>query len=84
MNIMDSLFNGMGGSEYYRSLVFPELFPHEPKPRLENWSQQDLEMYCGRWELPEEREPTKAPVQEFDRAAFILDLVEKSYACGDK
>ncbi|MGW1739990.1 hypothetical protein ACWCPQ_14390 [Nocardia sp. NPDC001965] len=46
-NIMDSTFNGMGASEYYRSLVFPELFPGQPKPRLEHWSDEDKEAYCG-------------------------------------
>jgi len=44
---MDSTFNGMGGSEFYRAQVFPELFPHEKPMALENWSQDDLEMYCG-------------------------------------
>ncbi|WP_237080488.1 hypothetical protein [Mycobacteroides abscessus] len=31
----------------YRAEVFPELFPHEKLMRIENWSQQDREMYCG-------------------------------------
>ncbi|WP_236746158.1 hypothetical protein [Mycobacteroides abscessus] len=31
----------------YRAEVFPELFPHEKRMRIENWSQQDREMYCG-------------------------------------
>jgi hypothetical protein len=44
---MDPLFNGMGRSELYRSLLFPELFPHEPPMLLVNWSEQDLEEYCG-------------------------------------
>jgi len=47
VNIMDSTFNGMGGSEFYRAQVFPELFPHEKPMMLENWDQQELEMYCG-------------------------------------
>jgi hypothetical protein len=44
-NIMDPLFNGMGGSEFYRAQIFPDLFPHQKQMMLENWSKQDLEMY---------------------------------------
>ena len=47
LNLMDSLFNGMGGSEMYRAQVFPELFPNQPQMRLENWSLEDLEQYVG-------------------------------------
>lgn len=45
--IFDSTFNGMGRSEMYRAWAIPELFPKEPQPRLENWSDEDLEAYCG-------------------------------------
>lgn len=47
VNIMDSLFNGMGGSEAYRAQVFPELFPHQKLMRIENWSEDDRAAYCG-------------------------------------
>ena len=50
VHIMDKVFNGMGRSEMYRSQVFPELFPHEKPMLLENWSKDDLEMYCGIYE----------------------------------
>jgi len=43
---MDSVFNGMAGSELYRAQVFPELFPHQKRMLIENWSEQDIEMYC--------------------------------------
>lgn len=47
INLLDGTFNGMGGSEFYRGQVFPDLFP-EAKPMLiENWPAQDREMYCG-------------------------------------
>ncbi|ERB55296.1 hypothetical protein N806_29765 [Rhodococcus sp. P27] len=46
-NIFDSLFNGMAASEMYRSWTIPEMFPDQPQPRLENWSAEDLEAYCG-------------------------------------
>jgi len=46
-NIMDGLFNGMAGSEFYRSQVFPELFPHEKPMLTHNWPENDQEMYCG-------------------------------------
>lgn len=45
MNIMDALFNGMAGSEFYRAQVFPELFPHEKQMLIQNWSALDIEMY---------------------------------------
>lgn len=44
-NIMDPLFNGMGGSEMYRAQLFPELWPHQKRMLIENWSELDLEMY---------------------------------------
>lgn len=47
MNIMDTLWNGMGGSEMYRTQVFPELFPNSKGMLVDNWSDQDREMYCG-------------------------------------
>jgi hypothetical protein len=46
VNIMDSVFNGMPRSEFYRAQVFPELFPHEPEMLIDNWPEQDREMYC--------------------------------------
>lgn len=46
-NIMDAVFNGMGGSEFYRAQVFPELFPHEKPMLINNWTENDREMYCG-------------------------------------
>ncbi|ABE67373.1 hypothetical protein PBI_CHE12_54 [Mycobacterium phage Che12] len=46
-NLLDPTFNGMPGSEMYRAEVFPELFPHQKPMRLENWSQDDLELYVG-------------------------------------
>lgn len=45
MNIVDVEFNGSGGSEMYRALILPELFPHQPRWRLENWSEDDLHHY---------------------------------------
>jgi hypothetical protein len=47
-NLLDPLFNGMGRSELYRSLIFPDLFPHEKPMLVHNWSKDDLEMFCGR------------------------------------
>jgi hypothetical protein len=45
--IMDRAYNGMGRSELYRAQVSPELFPHERAMRVENWSEEDREMFCG-------------------------------------
>lgn len=47
VNIMDSAYNGMPGSELYRAQVFPELYPHQPQMKIENWSEEDRRMYCG-------------------------------------
>ena len=47
LNIMDEVYNGMAGSEFYRAQVFPELYPHQKPMLIHNWSQQDREMYCG-------------------------------------
>lgn len=47
---MDSLFDaGFNGarSEMYRAEVTPDLFPHERPMLLQNWSEDDLEMYVG-------------------------------------
>lgn len=46
-NIFDGWFNGSPRSEFYRALVFPELFPHEKPMLVDNWPAQDREMYCG-------------------------------------
>ncbi|AIS73724.1 hypothetical protein SEA_PANAMAXUS_49 [Mycobacterium phage Panamaxus] len=46
-NIMDATFNGMGGSELYRSLVAPDSFPDQKPMRIENWPEQERAMYCG-------------------------------------
>lgn len=34
-------------NDLYRSFVAPELYPEERPARIENWSAQDREMYCG-------------------------------------
>lgn len=44
-NLLDSLFNGM--PELYRAQVFPELWPHEKEMLLENWCEDDLQMFVG-------------------------------------
>ncbi|WP_228798435.1 hypothetical protein [Nocardia cyriacigeorgica] len=44
LNVFDPEFSGL---EMYRAWVMPELYPNQPQPRLENWSKEDLEMYCG-------------------------------------
>jgi len=49
-NIFDAKFNGMGRSEMYRAVHTPDLFPHEKPMLVGNWSQDDLEMYCGIYE----------------------------------
>lgn len=47
MNIFDGAFNGLARSEMYRAQMVPDLFPHEKPMAIENWSQDDLEMYVG-------------------------------------
>jgi hypothetical protein len=55
VNITDHLFNGMGGSETYRALIFPELFPGHGKWYVRNWCVEDIidywiDMEKGAWE----------------------------------
>lgn len=49
INIMDSIFNGMGGSEFYRAQVFPDLFPHQKPMLIHHWSLEERVMYCGEY-----------------------------------
>jgi hypothetical protein len=44
---MDSIFNHMPGSEFYRAQVFPELFPHEKPMLVDNWPLEDQIMWTG-------------------------------------
>lgn len=47
VTIFDTQFFDMPRLNMYKSWVFPELYPHEPEARLENWHADDLEAYCG-------------------------------------
>lgn len=47
LSIFDPLFNGMGRSEMYRACLAPDIYVHEPLMLIDNWSEDDLEMYCG-------------------------------------
>ena len=33
--------------ERYVAQFVPDAFPDQPQPRLQNWSEEDIEMYCG-------------------------------------
>lgn len=57
---MDSVFNGMPGSEHYRAQVFPELYPDASRMLVENWSVEDQEMYCGVVSRPDTRRYTSS------------------------
>lgn len=46
-SIFDGAFNGMAGIAMYRSWVTPELYAGQPNALLQNWSQEELEMYVG-------------------------------------
>ena len=46
-NIMDELFNGLAHSQMYRACLVPDVFKHEPPMLLQNWSVDDLVMFCG-------------------------------------
>lgn len=46
-HLLDGTFNGMGGSELYRRELLPDLFPHRKPMLIDNWSEQDREMYVG-------------------------------------
>jgi hypothetical protein len=34
-------------SDMYQAWVFPELFPEERPPALQNWHPEDLAAFCG-------------------------------------
>lgn len=46
-HLFDGMFNGMARSELYRAQLVPELFPHEKPMLVDNWPEQDREMYVG-------------------------------------
>lgn len=58
MNIFDASFNGAAMSEMYRSQVVEDVYPGQPRMRIENWSDEDREMYCGIY-TPERRAELK-------------------------
>lgn len=49
--LIDSVFSsGFSNSprvEMYRAWVHPDLYPNERQAVLKNWSDEDIEMYCG-------------------------------------
>jgi hypothetical protein len=65
INIFDGCFAGMGGREMYLAWVMPDLFPHQPQPRVESWPEDELEYGCGiysperRRELMQQREESR-------------------------
>lgn len=46
-HIIDPGFTGSPRSEMYRSWVYPDIFVNERPAVLANWSDEDLEVYCG-------------------------------------
>lgn len=53
-NIFDSTFNGMAHSEFYRAQVVPDVFPDQPRMLIENWPEEEREIWCGIY-TPERR-----------------------------
>lgn len=48
-SLFDSTFNGAGRIEMYRRWMVPDLYPHELDPVLNNWSDEEKELYCGKY-----------------------------------
>lgn len=46
-SVFSSAFSSAPHADMYRAWVFPDLYPDEPQPRLNNWPDEDLWMYCG-------------------------------------
>jgi hypothetical protein len=46
-NLFDGQFNGLARGTMYRSWVFPDISLEERPAVLQNWCQDDLEMFCG-------------------------------------
>lgn len=49
--VLDSVFSpsfsGAARAEMYRAWVIPDMYPDERQPRLENWTAEDREAFCG-------------------------------------
>lgn len=46
-HILDSIFLDTPRKEMYLSWTFPDLFPGQPQPKLQNWHPDDLIAYIG-------------------------------------
>ncbi|EFV12907.1 hypothetical protein [Segniliparus rugosus] len=44
-NVADLMFDNFPSQ--YRALILPELYPDVRPMRLENWTDDDREVYCG-------------------------------------
>lgn len=61
-NLFDGTFIGLASGNLYRSYVFPDLWPGHKQARLENWPEDEREIWCGvysperRQELMQQRE----------------------------
>lgn len=45
--IFDPLFASIPRAEMYQSWAQPDCVPGQPQARLENWSAEELEAFCG-------------------------------------
>lgn len=69
------------GDDRYTSQVFPELF-RDPKPaRVENWSAEEREMYCGIYTDDRKRQliRTRYIQADWDNDLFGTQLMIQSY-----
>lgn len=44
-HVLENEFSHNVRASMYRAWVYPEFYPKEPQPRLENWSAEDLEEF---------------------------------------
>ncbi|QIS05897.1 hypothetical protein F5X71_29525 [Nocardia brasiliensis] len=47
-DILDPELNGNGSIEMYRGWVHPDIYFDQKPALLDNWSDDDIEMYCGK------------------------------------
>ncbi|MGY2061104.1 hypothetical protein ACW9HQ_40065, partial [Nocardia gipuzkoensis] len=47
-DVLDFGLNGAGAIEMYRGWVHPDIYRDQPPALLTNWSDDDIDMYCGR------------------------------------
>lgn len=63
------------GDPRYIAQVMPELHPEQPQPRLDNWSTEEREMYCGEYPVRTQVRPDGVKITTFGPGALYDSIV---------